>query len=98
MKTMQDDCNQQFTQNRLLLMQALSDVMISELKSVNKSIKLFSREYEFSDGQISKLLRCKYSDIKLSTIWKFANAVNIPPEVFIKKIKNKLPKNFNFYD
>ena len=95
---MQDDCNQQFIKNRLLLMGALSKVLSEQFSSVDKSIKLFSREYEFSDGQISKLMRNKYSDIKLSTLWKMANALEIQPEKFIELIRKYLPKDFNFYE
>ena len=95
---MQDDCNQQFMNNRLLLMKALSEVLSEQFGNIDKSIKLFSREYEFSDGQISKLMRYKYSDIKLSTLWKIANALEIQPEKLIEMIKNHLPDNFNFYE
>ncbi len=95
---MQDDCNQQFIHNRQMLMKALSVVLHEKFQNVNKSLKLFSREYEFSDGQISKLLNGKYSDIKLSTLWKLANALDISPIKFIEIINENLPKNFNFYD
>lgn len=95
---MQDDYNQQFNKNRLALIKAVSKVLNEKLKYTNKSLKLFSREYEFSDGQISKLLRGKYSDIKLSTLWKLANALEIPITKFIELISKHLPKDFSFYD
>ena len=97
-KIMQDDCNQQFITNRKMLMKALSTVLHEKFENVDKSLKLFSREYEFSDGQISKLLNGKYSDIKFSTLWKLANALNISPIKFVEMIKENLPKDFNFYD
>jgi len=43
-------------------------------------------------------MRNKYSDIKLSTLWKMANALEIQPEKFIELIKKHLPKDFNFYE
>ena len=95
---MQDDYNQQFVKNRKILMDAVASVLKELLSDIDKSMKLFSREYDFGDGQISKLLREKYSDVKLSTIWKLSNALDIAPEKFVEMIKNKLPKNFNFYD
>ena len=95
---MQDDYNQQFTKNRATLINAVSKVLQEQINGTNKSIKLFSREYEFSDGLISKLIRGKYSDIKLSTVWKFANALNINPATFINMINENLPDDFNFYD
>ena len=79
-------------------MRAVSKVVNEQLKKRNKSIKLFSREYEFSDGQISKLLREKYSDVKLSTLWKLANSLDIEPTKFFDMINKNLPQNFNFYD
>jgi len=95
---MQDDYNQQFIKNRKQLLKAVIIVIEEQLKNVNKSLKLFSREYDFSDGQLSKLLREKYSDIKLSTLWKLANALEISPEKLVSKINEKLPKDFSFYD
>lgn len=95
---MRDDYNQQFRKNRETLINAVSKVLQEQIDNTDKSMKLFSREYEFSDGQISKLIRNKYSDIKLSTLWKFANALNIKPTTLIEMINDKLPKNFNFYD
>ena len=95
---MQDDYNQQFVKNREKLMNAVSKVFQEKLETTDKSIKLFSREYDFSDGQISKLVRGKYSDIKLSTLWKFANALEISPESLIKMITEELPQGFSFYD
>ena len=95
---MQDGYNQQFDKNKLALIKAVSEVLNERLKYINKSLKLFSREFEFSDGQISKLLRGKYSDIKLSTLWKLANALEIPITKFIELISQRLPKDFNFYD
>ena len=95
---MQDDYNQQFIKNRQILMNAVSDVLKEQFKDVDKSIKLFSREYDFSDGQISKILRDKYLDIKLSTLWKLAEALELSPVEFVGMIYKKLPKNFKFYD
>ena len=95
---MQDDYNQQFVKNRQLLMKAVSEVVKELLKDIDKSIKLFSREYDFGDGQISKLLRGKYFDVKLSTIWKLSEALEVSPVTFVDMIKKKLPKDFNFYD
>lgn len=95
---MQDDCNQQFIKNRQILMNAVSGALREQFKQIDKSLKLFSREYEFADGQLSNLLRNKYQDIKLTTLWKLANALEIDPIEFLKMIHDKLPKNFNFYE
>lgn len=94
---MQDDCNQQMIK-RQILMKAVSNVVKKLLKDVDKSIKLFSREYDFGDGQISKLLREKYTDVKLSTLWKLSDALEISPVTFMDMVKNELPDNFNFYE
>ena len=95
---MQDDYNQQFVKKREFLMNSVTTVLRKEIKNTNKSLKLFSREYDFGDGQISKLLRNLYSDVKLSTIWKLANALEISPVRLIDLINKNLPDNFNFYD
>ena len=95
---MQDDYNQQFMNNRQILMKAVAEVLNEQFKTFDKSLKLFSREYDFADGQLSKLLREKYSDVKLSTLWKLANALGISPIKFINMINKKLPDGFSFYD
>ena len=90
--------NQQFINKRQMLINAVSSVVKEYIERSDKSMKLFSREYEFGDGQISKLLRGKYQDIKLSTLWKLANALDIKPIDFMQMINSRLPKNFNFYE
>lgn len=68
------------------------------LQESGKSGRKFSAEYEIGIGVISKLERNLLSDVKFSTIWKFANAFAISPCEFIQLIENELPKEFNFYD
>lgn len=37
-------------------------------------------------------------DIKLVTLWKIANVLEIPPTKVFEAIKNKLPEDFDFFD
>lgn len=95
---MQVDDNQQFKEKRKTLMIAVTNVVNKLLKQSGKSGRKFSQEYEFGLGMLSKLQRNIATDIKLSTIWKLANAFELPPAELIFLIQKELPENFNFYD
>lgn len=95
---MQVDDNQQFKEKRKILMIAVANVVTKLLKQSGKSGRNISQEYEFGLGMLSKLQRNIATDIKLSTIWKLANAFELPLVKFILLIQEELPENFNFYD
>ena len=95
---MQADEKQHLVKKRQILMTAVSEVITELVLQSGKSGRKISEEYEIGLGVISKLERNLVSDIKLSTIWKLANAFDISPSAIIELIIKKLPEDFNFYD
>ena len=84
---MQVDDKQHLNTKKQILVNAVSSVIKELVKNSGKSGR-----------KISKLERNLVSDIKLSTIWKLANAFDISPLEIIKKTITELPEDFNFYD
>ena len=95
---MQVDDKQHLNTKKQILVNAVSSVIKELVKNSGKSGRKISQEYDIGLGVISKLERNLVSDIKLSTIWKLANAFDISPLEIIKKTITDLPEDFNFYD
>ena len=95
---MQVDDKQHLNTKKQILVNAVSSVIKELVKNSGKSGRKISQEYDIGLGVISKLERNLVSDIKLSTIWKLANAFDISPLEIIKKTITELPEDFNFYD
>ena len=95
---MQVDDKQHLNTKKQILVNAVSSVIKELVKNSGKSGRKISQEYDIGLGVISKLERNLVSDIKLSTIWKLANAFDISTLEIIKKTITELPEDFNFYD
>ena len=78
------------------LLIALGKVVYKKRKEIGKGINRFSFEYDIGNGLLSRLENGKL-DIKITTFWKLANALNLNLTDFIKEIEKELPKEFNFY-
>ena len=78
------------------LLMALGKVVYKKRKEIGKGINRFSFEYDIGNGLLSRLENGKL-DIKITTFWKLANALNLNLTDFIKEIEKELPKEFNFY-
>ena len=76
---MQVDDKQHLNTKKQILVNAVSSVIKELVKNSGKSGRKISQEYDIGLGVISKLERNLVSDIKLSTIWKLANAFDISP-------------------
>ena len=63
----------------------------------NKSQFMLGAEFDIPSFVISDIER-GVKDPQLTTLFKFANAFNIKPSVFIKEIERDLPDNFNICD
>lgn len=82
---------------KVLLINAIAKIIKTLVTDTGKSGRKLSAEYDIGLGLISKITRGK-SDIKFTTLWKILNALQIEPEVFIKLLKQELPKDFNFFE
>ena len=87
----------EYKEKRQILLNALAET-IKELRIKNaKSITLISNEINvsksiWSDAEMGK------SDLQFTTFWRIAEALEISPEILIKKIKEKLPEELSFIE
>ncbi len=82
---------------RKILCKAIS-LTLNELRvAQNKSITLISDEISLSKT-IWADAENGVVDIQFSTFWRIAEALDISPEMFIKKLKKHLPEKFSFLD
>ncbi len=78
------------------LLAALGKVVYKKRKEIGKGINRFSFEYDIGNGLLSRLENGKI-DIKITTFWKLANALNLNLKDFVEEVEKELPKGFNFY-
>lgn len=78
-------------------MQAIGTVLKEERKKQNKSSRLLAYEYGLQTSLISRIENAQ-NDIKVTSLWAICEALNIPQDVFIKKIIKNLPENFTLTD
>lgn len=79
-----------------LLIQKAAGNVLKDLKG-NKSNYLFGAEYEISTSLLSHIER-GMKDPQLTTIFKLSEALGIKPHEFIRRIEEKLPKNFSLIE
>ena len=82
--------------NKEILLKAIGKVVKRERQKLNIGINKFSYEYDIGNGLLSYLER-GVSDVKITTLWKLANAFNMSFSDFAKEIEKSLPENFCFY-
>lgn len=73
--------------------------VVSELRVKNSkgSINKFAHEYDLDVGNTSRIEN-GLTDAKVVTLWKIAEALEMPLSKFIKQVEAKLGKDFHFYD
>ncbi len=81
--------------NKQLLLNSLAKCT-QELRG-DKSQFILASEYEISTSIISTIER-GLKDPQLTTVFKLAEALNIEPYEFIKRIQDGLPKDFSLTD
>ena len=89
--------NNIFSDKKSILLVAIGSVVARKRKELNKGINKFSFEYDIGNGLLSRLENGT-SEAKISTLWKLANAFDMPFSEFAKLIEDELPVNFNFYE
>ena len=62
-----------------------------------KSLDKLAREYDIDSGNLSKIENGK-NDPKLTTLWKIAEALEIPLSELIKRLENELPDGWHIGD
>ena len=73
--------------------------IIKEYRTKNRkcSINQFAHEFELDVGNISRIEN-GLTDVKLVTLWKIAQALDIKTSDLIKIAENQLGKDFLFYE
>lgn len=80
----------------------LSKVIGSVLKELrekvpNRSINNVAHEYGLDVGNTSRIEN-GLIEVKVVTLWKLAEAYDIPLSKLIKLVEQKMPKNFHFFE
>ena len=81
------------TKKSEIIFKALSDVLKEERLSQKKSIRVLADEYDLQKSLISRLENC-VNEPKLISLWSLSEALGIKPSELLKRIENKLPKDF----
>lgn len=74
-------------------------LVLKELRETipNRSINNVAHEYGLDVGNTSRIEN-GLIEVKVVTLWKLAEAYNIPLSKLIEIVENKMPKNFHFFD
>lgn len=83
--------------NTQILLKAISEVLREERLHTGKSARMLAYEYDLQVSMISRAENSK-NDIKVTSLYALCEALNIPIEIFFKKVKNKLPQDFSLLD
>lgn len=83
--------------NKQILYNAIAQVLLEERVKLGKSARLLAYEYDLQVSLISRVENAK-NDVKITSLFAICEALNIPIDVFMVKVKNKLPKNFSLLD
>ena len=89
---------QQRNSKTILLSKTIGQILKEyRIEVAEKSINSVAHEYGLDVGNISRIEN-GVTEVKLVTLWKLADAYEIPLSVLIQKIEAALPKDFNLYE
>ena len=78
-------------------MKLLSEELKKERERQNKSIRLLAYEFDLQMSLLSRLEN-GVNEPKLISIWSVCEALGIKPSELLKRIENRLPKEFSLID
>lgn len=89
---------QQRNSKTILLSKTIGQILKEyRIDVAKKSINSVAHEYGLDVGNISRIEN-GVTEVKLVTLWKLADAYEIPLSVLIQKIEAALPKDFHLYE
>lgn len=89
---------QQRNSKTILLSKTIGQILKEyRIEVAKKSINSVAHEYGLDVGNISRIEN-GVTEVKLVTLWKLADAYEIPLSVLIQKIEATLPKDFHLYE
>lgn len=89
---------QQRNSKTILLSKTIGQILKEyRIEVAEKSINSVAHEYGLDVGNISRIEN-GVTEVKLVTLWKLADAYEIPLSILIQKIEAALPKDFHLYE
>lgn len=85
------------TKKSNIIFKAFSAVIKEERIKQKKSIRLLADEFDLQKSLISRLENC-INEPKLISIWSICEALGIRPSELMKRIEEKLPKEFSLIE
>ena len=85
------------TKQSAVILKLLSDELKKERERQNKSIRLLAYEFDLQMSLLSRLEN-GVNEPKLISIWSVCEALGIKPSELLKRIENRLPKEFSLID
>ena len=85
------------TKKSNIIFKAFSAVIKEERLKQKKSIRLLADEFDLQKSLISRLENC-INEPKLISIWSICEALGIRPSELMKRIEEKLPKEFSLIE
>lgn len=85
------------TKKSAVILKLLSEELKKERERQNKSIRLLAYEFDLQMSLLSRLEN-GVNEPKLISIWSVCGALGIKPSELLKRIENRLPKEFSLID
>ena len=85
------------TKKSAVILKLLSEELKKERERQNKSIRLLAYEFDLQMSLLSRLEN-GVNEPKLISIWSVCEALGIKPSELLKRIENRLPKDFSLID
>lgn len=85
------------TKKSAVILKLLSEELKKEREHQNKSIRLLAYEFDLQMSLLSRLEN-GVNEPKLISIWSVCEALGIKPSELLKRIENRLPKEFSLID
>ena len=89
---------QDITDSNQIFMSILGNVIEKYRKLHNKSIYSISAEVSMSKSTWREAEKGACNDIKLTTLWKIAEGLEMRPSDLLKEIENQLGEDFSFIE
>lgn len=85
------------TKKSALILQLLAEELKKEREGQGKSLRLLAYEFDIQMSLISRLEN-GVNEPKLVSIWTVCEALGIKPSELLRRIENKLPKDFSLIE
>lgn len=84
-------------QKSKIILELLAKTIKEERKFQNKSLRLLADEYDIQKSLLSRIEN-GVNESKIISIWVISEALGMPVSVLMKKVEDKLPKDFSLVE